>query len=103
MPLKVAFMKPAHAGSINVLALGLCRVSETLSAGTASTNAAQDGEILLLCSTEASTIVVAVGTAPNGAASSATPATSAGFALPPGVIIPVECQVGDKVEFEAFV
>lgn len=103
MPLKVAFMKPAYAGSIYNLATGFCRASETLSAGVASTTTALDGEIMLILSTEAAAIVVAVGITPNGAASAATGTTSAGFPVPPNVLIPVQCRGGDKIEFEAFV
>ncbi len=103
MPLKVSFMRPAYAGSIDVLALGPCRVCETLSAGVISTNSAQDGEIMMVLSTEAAPIVIAIGTTPNGAATAATQETTAGMPLPANVLVPIQCRVGDRVEFEAFV
>lgn len=103
MPLKVSFMTPAYAGAIENLALGFCRACETLTVGVVSTLTARDGEIMMLLSTETAAIVVAVGSVPNGAAQVATAATSAGVPLAPNTLVPMQCRVGDKIEFEAFV
>jgi len=103
MPVKVSFMRPGFVGSVSILGLGRCRVSETITVPGSTTAAALDGEIVLLCSTEAVAVVVAHGITPDAAAVVSTPATTAGYALAPLSIVPVAMLAGDKVNIKAFV
>lgn len=103
MPVKVSFMKPGGLGSINAIGVGDCRVCETITVPGTTTAALEDGEIVVLCSTEAATVVAAHGTTPDAAAIARTSATSAGYSVPAGVNVPVSAKVGDKINIKAFV
>lgn len=103
MAVKVSFVKPAGIGSIDAPAIGSVRVCETITVPGSTTAALQEGEIFILCSTEAAVCVAAHGTTPDAAAVAKTAATSAGYALPIGENVPVVGAVGDKINIKAFV
>ena len=102
MPVLVTFMRPDGIGSRVLMNVGVARLTETLtlSTGVTTANVALDGEIALICSTETATILGARGTTPNAAATASTPVTDAGFPIPPGILIPVQLRVGDKLNFK---
>jgi len=103
MPVKVSFMRPAYVGDKANLALGSCRICETLTVPASTTASAQEGEFVLISSTEAATVVCAHGTTPDAAATAETAATSAGYAIPPSLIFAIQPKVGDKINVKAFV
>lgn len=101
MALLVSFGKPGYLGSLAVLGLGECRVSESVALGGTTTNAAQDGEIALLISTESAATYVAQGLTPDASATTATNATEARQAIPPLALVPMEMKAGEKIAFAA--
>lgn len=101
MPVIVCFATPGGLGTINAVGVGRVRAAESLALNGTTTASVQDGEIVLLCSTEASTVLGAHGTTPDAAATAATAATSAGFPIPAGVLVPVAAAVGSKINVKA--
>ena len=102
MPVKVSFMKPGGLGSINAIGVGDCRVCETITVPGTTTAALEAGEIVVLCSTEAATVVAAHGATPDAAATARTNATSAGYSVPIGINMPIAAKVGDKISIKTF-
>lgn len=103
MAVKVSFMKPGGLGSINAVGLGACRTCETVTVPGTTTASLQDGEIAVLLSTEAASVVAAHGSTPDAAATNATNATSAGYGVPAGMAVAIAGNVGDKINIKAFV
>ena len=103
MSVKVSFMKPAGLGSVNAVGFGDCRVCETVTVPGSTTATAEAGEIVLLVSTEADVVVAAHGATPDAAATARTAATTAGYAVPPLMVIPIAARAGDKINIKAFV
>lgn len=103
MPVKVSFMRPAFVGDKANLAFGSCRICETLTVPASTTASAQDGEFIVISSTEAATVVCAHGTTPDGAATAETAETTAGYPVPPSQVYIIQPKVGDKVNAKAFV
>lgn len=103
MPVKVSFMRPAFVGSISTLVQGACRLSETVTVPGTTAASAQDGEFIVLFSTESVGVVAAHGSTPDAAATVATALTSAGYGVGPLVDKPVQAQTGDKVNIKVFV
>ncbi len=103
MPVKVSFIKPGGLGSINAVGFGQCRISETITVPGTTAAALLDGEIVVMCSTEAAAVVAAHGTTPDAAAPAQTNATSAGYGVPAGVLVCAAPKVGDRVNIKAFV
>ena len=105
MPVKVGFFTPGKLGAIDAIGVGNCRVSETLTVPGTTTITAADGEMALLVSTEASTVVAAHGLNPDAAAVifAGNQQTSAGYGVPPGTFVPVVVRNGDKINIKAFV
>lgn len=103
MPVKVSFMRPGTMGSVNAVAIGTCRVCETITVPGTTTATALPGEIAYLVNTEAAAVVVANGTAPDAAATAATAATSEGFGVSVGNDVALVLNGGDKVNIKAFV
>lgn len=100
MPVKVSFMRPGYVGDKSNLAIGDCRICETLTVPATTTASLRDGEFMLVSSTEASTVVGAHGTTPDAAA---TAETAAGYAIQPTQVYVVQGKVGDKFNAKAFV
>lgn len=102
MAVLVSFMQPGGLGSVNAVGVGRCRVAEslTLSTGVTTTNAAADGEIALVVSTEAATIRGARGTVPDAATTAGGSVSDASFPIPPNTIVPVAMRVGEKLNFK---
>ena len=103
MPVKVSFMRPGPMGSVNAVAIGACRICETITVPGSTTASAQEGEIVLLVSSESTAVVVAHGTTPDAAATAQTAATSAGYGLSSDSYMPVAVKTGDKISIKAFV
>lgn len=103
MPVKVSFMRPGYVGDKSNVAIGDCRICETLTVPATTTASLQDGEFMLVSSTEAATVVGAHGATPDAAATAQTAATSAGYAIPPSQVYCVQGKVGDKFNAKAFV
>ena len=103
MPVKVSFMRPGHLGSIDAVGVGSCRICETITVPGSTTASAQAGEIVVLISTEASTVVAAHGTTPDAAATAETTATSAGYGLTSYGPLAIAVKIGDKINIKAFV
>jgi hypothetical protein len=83
-------------------AIGSIRAREAVAVAGVSTGVAKAGEILILVNTEASAVLVAIGNAPDAAATAATTATSAGFYLAAGErSLPIVPATGDKVSVKA--
>lgn len=95
MPVLVSFMQPGFGGSVANLIIGKVRAAESVAVGSATTNAAQDGEIAVLVSTESAAVWGAVGPVPDAGAATAS------FPLPSGMIVAVEVKAGDKIDFAA--
>lgn len=102
MSVKISFMKPGTMGTINAIGMGACRACETLTVPDTTALVAQGGEIAVIVSTEANTVIAAHGLTPDAAAEVATAATSAGYAIPAGVIVAVAVHAGDKINIKAF-
>lgn len=106
MSIVVSFMSAGRlAGSSGSVGIGRCRARETLTLGSGVTTstAAQEGEIALVHSTEASTILGAKGATPDAAATAASSASDAGFPIPAGEMLPVDVQAGEKLNFKPLV
>ena len=103
MAVKVSFMKPRWAGAVGVMSYGQCRVAETVTVPGVTTAVTQDGEIMLVTSTEAAAVVIATGTTPDAAATAQTALTTAGMALEPLSTQVVYPNTGDKISIKAFV
>ena len=103
MPVKVSFIRPGPMGSIDAVGVGSCRICETITVPGSTTASAQEGEIVLLVSTEGSAAVAAHGTTPDAAATAQTTATSAGYGVPSGILMPIAVKTGDKISIKAFV
>ncbi len=103
MPVKVSFMTPAYVGDKANLAIGACRICETLTVPATTTASAREGEFILVSSTETATVVCAHGTTPDAAATAQTVATTAGYPIPPNDLTPIQANVGDKINVKAFV
>lgn len=103
MSVKVSFMKPGALGSIDAVGIGDCRICETITVPGTTTATLEAGEIVVLCSTEATAVVAAHGTTPDAASVARTNATSAGYGVPVGINVPVSAKVGDKINIKAFV
>lgn len=101
MAIHVSFSQPAYVGDRANLAVGKPRVSEVVAVGSATLNSSADGEYALIVNTEADPIMLAVGSAPDAGATTATDATSASFVVPSGGFIIVETATGDKIDTAA--
>lgn len=88
MAVQVLFFSPKGIGSINAPGVGQVRLREALSLGDVTTGAAEHGEAVVVFNGEASPVLVAHGSAPNAAVTEATPATTAGYAVPAGQCSP---------------
>lgn len=102
MPVKVSFMQPGTLGSVDAVAVGACRICETLTLPGSTTAAALPGEIVILVSTETGACIAAHGTTPSAVATAATAATSAGYGVPTGVAFAVAVRAGDRINVAAF-
>ena len=102
MAVKVSFMRPGHMGPIEI-AIGQCRVCETITVPGTTTNVALDREIVVMVSNETNVVVAAHGLTPDAAATVETDQTTAGYGVPSGVHFPVALKTGNKVNIKAFV
>ena len=102
MAVFVSFVRPAGIGSLNAPGIGRVRATEILSVPGTTSNTVQDGELVLIASTEGAFVRVAHGTVPDAAAATETNATSAGLPVPPQsseiVVVPA---VGAKINVKA--
>lgn len=103
MPVKVMFMTQYPSEIVGVSAIGSCRACETLTVPDTGALVARRGETVLLLSTETDSIVAAHGTTPDAAAEERTSSTSAGYAVPPLTLTPINVAEGDKINVKAFV
>lgn len=101
MPLIVTFAPPSELGNDGVLGIGSARVRETVALGGVSVNAALDGELCFVLSTETDAVLIAHGSAPDASATTRTNATCAGMPIPAGALLPLEVFTGDKISVEA--
>ena len=102
MAVQVLFFSPKGIGSINAPGVGQVRLREALAIGGVTTGAAEHREAVVVFNGEASPVLVAHGSAPDAAATEATPATSAGYAVPAGQCSPpFMVATGAKVSVEA--
>lgn len=94
----VCFVTPRTAGGGGTAAWRI-RKKEVLTVPSTSTITANAGEYAIVLNTEASAILVAYGSTPDGQATTETSATSAGLGVPSGLdsalLGPLE--QGDKV------
>ncbi len=80
MSAAVVFFKPAGIGAIAAPGVGVVRVQETITVPNSTTAAAQEGEAVMVYNGESGAVAVALGTAPDAAATSANgDVTTAGF------------------------
>jgi hypothetical protein len=77
------------------------RITESVALNGITTATAADGEIAIITNTETTTIRVAHGTTPDGAAAIATPATSAFYAIGEGQTFAVRVVAGDRFSAKA--
>ena len=103
MPVNLSLMQPRWAGAVGVMAYGQCRAAETITVPGTSTLTAQNGEIMLVTSTEAAAVQIATGTTPDAAATVQTTLTTARMALEPLSTQVVYPNTGDKINIKAFV
>lgn len=103
MPVKVSFMRPGTLGSVDAVAVGSCRICETITVPGSTTAAAQPGEIVVLVSTEGTPVVCAHGTTPDAAATAQTAATTAGYGVTSDSMVAIAVQSGDRINIKAFV
>lgn len=101
MSVVVSFITPRGLGSVSAPGIGECRVRETITVPGTTTATVADGEMVLISSNEADIVLAAHGTTPDGQAAASTAATSAGYPIPAGVIVPVMAKVGDKINIKA--
>ena len=80
----VCFLRAVSAGGGGTAA-GAVRKKEVLTVPSTSTITAQAGEYAIVLNTEATAILVAYGSTPDGQASTATSATTAGLGVPSGL------------------
>jgi len=108
MAIKITYMTPnvqsnGTPDALRYLALGVCRAAETVpSAPGTTTTAALEGELAIIVSTEATTIIGAHGSAPDAATTTASGTSGAGYAIPPNTPYVVALKAGDKFNFKAF-
>lgn len=101
MPVLVSFVTPKGIGSVDAPGIGSCRVSEVVALDSVSSNAAEDGEIVLLGSSETNIVRGAHGKTPDAAASAKTEGTSAGYPVTPGQVTVVVPNTGEKISVKA--
>ena len=108
MAIKITYMTPnvqsnGVPDALRYLSIGVCRAAETVATvpGT-SAIAAQEGDIAIVTSTEAATIIAAHGSAPDAATTAANGSSGAGYALPPNTPYVIALKTGDKLNFKAF-
>lgn len=108
MPIKVTYMTPnvqsnGVPDALRFLSIGVCRAAETVaSAPGTTTTAALEGDVAIIVSTEATTIIAAHGSTPDAATTTANGTSGAGYALPPNTPYTVALKTGDKINFKAF-
>lgn len=101
MPVIVSIMAPGAMGSAEAVCYGQCRVRETITVPGTTTASAQNGEIFVLCSTEAATVLAATGSTPDAQAAAMSSASGAGAPVPPGQIVVFQPRAGDKLNVKA--
>lgn len=101
MAVLVSFITPRGIGAISAPGVGDCRVCENITVPGTTTATALPGEMVLISSGEAALVRAAHGTAPDAAAADRTSATSAGYPVPPGILVPVVPKAGDKISIKA--
>lgn len=101
MAVVVSFIRPSGIASVHAPGIGECRASETITVPGTTTAAAQNGEIVIIASSEADIVLAAHGPAPDAAATASTTATSAGYPIPSGGFMPVVPKTGDKINVKA--
>jgi hypothetical protein len=100
MSVVVSFIAPQGMGTVNAPGIGACRVKEVITVPGTTTAAALAGEVVLICNGENSTVLAANGTAPDAQAGASAAATSAGYPIPVGCIVPVVPKAGDKINIK---
>lgn len=88
MAVQVLFFSPKGIGSINAPGVGQVRLREALALGDVSTGVAEHREAVVVFNGETTPVLVAHGSAPDAMAAAATPATTAGYAVPAGQCSP---------------
>ena len=88
MSVTVSFLRPATAGAGASSARSV-RKMEIVTLGNATTITAESGEIAWVYNGETSGILVAYGSTPNAQATTATALTTAGLAIPAGMVGPI--------------
>lgn len=97
MAVIVSFAPHRGIGSIHAPGIGRARTMEVVAADAASNAAAQAGEVAVITNGEATAMLVASGTTPDGDAAAATSATSAGVGVGAGQVLTLPVQPGDKI------
>jgi hypothetical protein len=93
----VSFVKPISGGA-GLGGVGRVRKKEVLTVPSTTTITAEPGEVAIILNTEASGVLVAFGSTPDGQATSETSATSAGIGIAAGQVSPpLVLLQGDKV------
>lgn len=99
MTVVVSFVKPQGAG---VVGMGRVRIRENISVPGTTTNAAEDGEIIIIGNAETSPVNAAWGTTPDAAATAASAATTAGVPIFAGAVsFPITPKIGEKINIKA--
>lgn len=101
MTVVVSFMKPSGVGSVNSPGVGKVRIRENITVPGTTSASLQDGEVAYVANGEADMVAVALGTAPDAAATASTAATNAGTGLGSGLGLAFVGAVGDKVNVKA--
>lgn len=97
MSVIVSFATPKGIGSVHAPGIGAVRTMEVVAADAASTAAAEEGEVAVITNGEATPMLVAFGTTPDGDAAASTAATSAGVGVAAGAVLILPVKEGDKV------
>jgi hypothetical protein len=88
MSVTISFMRAATAGA-GAAAVSTVRKKEVVTIGNSTTITALPGEVGWVYNGETSGILVAWGSSPDAQATTATSATTAGFAVPAGMCGPI--------------
>lgn len=100
MAVVVSFMTPGAIGSISAPGIGQVRAMEVVTVPGTTTATVREGEVVMIGNAEATMILAAHGTTPDGQAVASTPATSAGYPIPAGGLWPVVPRAGDKINIK---
>lgn len=100
MTVRISFVRAEHIGGSELL-IGAARAMEAVAVPGTTTTVARADEVAYVVNDGTDSVLVAVGTTPDAAATAETTATSAGMAIPKRQALFLALREGQKLNAKA--